>query len=959
MSQGSPEQSSPPDTNPAAERGTPRRIAVVPHTHWDREWYEPFQVFRLKLVRMVDELLDQLEQDSSYSHFLLDGQLAVIDDYLEIRPENEGRLRALAATGRLDLGPWYILMDEFLVSGETIIRNLQAGIRRGASFGGVMDVGYLPDMFGHVAQMPQILHEAGFHHAVVWRGVPSSVDRSAFLWRAPDGSLVRAEYLVAGYGIGAALPDDAKSLVRRLRATTEEFASFLRPDDALLLMNGTDHHPPQPWLGRVVAEANQIQGEFELAITSLPNYLSAASTDDLTEWTGELRSGSRSDLLMGVGSNRVDVKQAAARAERSLEQMAEPLSALFLPAAEWPEPFLRLAWTLMVRNSAHDSICACSTDDVVDAVLHRYAEARHIGESLAAEALDTIARSMATPGPVAVNPSARDRSGLVEAVVTAAGEVGPNVQVLSERLGLPGSITLDGVTVRSMLGLIHGSQIEADSYITDVSLAEDEDGLEISVAIGTEEREGVPVEEIKRELFTRLTARPDTQVRLTLDQPPVRRILARQQAVPGFGWAHITPAELSHPVRVLEPGSGARAPEHEDQAGPRDEPGNRGGPTHPGGPGQVGEPGVTLTNGLVTVVVDSQTGTFSVDGVAGYGQLVDSGDHGDTYNYSPPAHDTVVDAPETVAVAVGEQGPVRGTVTITSTFAWPDRVDGDSKSRVGRHVVEVVTALELRADEPTVRVHTTFVNPSRDHRLRVHLPLPEPSRTSLAESAFTVVERGLVAEGRAEEFGTPTFPSRRFVSSGGLTVVHEGLVEYELIDIDDRGGAEGAEDHGGGDGAHDGVARTLALTLLRSTGMLSRLGMSTRPLTAGPMTPLEGPQLIGPVSVRYALAVGDVDPYAMAEDVLVPLATRPSFGGGGRPDRGSALTVSGGEVSAVRREAGRLEVRVFNPRPVAARIDIPSRSGWLIDLRGRPVTPFEGGFDLRAQGIATVRLDEG
>jgi mannosylglycerate hydrolase len=162
--------------------GGRRRVAVVPHTHWDREWYAPFQSFRLKLVQLVDGLLDLLERDSSYTHYLLDGQLAVIDDYLEIRPEHEGRLRDLAASGRLSIGPWYVLMDEFLVSGETIVRNLQAGMARGAAFGGVMEVGYLPDMFGHVAQMPQILAEAGFDDAVVWRGVPSTVDRSTW-WR--------------------------------------------------------------------------------------------------------------------------------------------------------------------------------------------------------------------------------------------------------------------------------------------------------------------------------------------------------------------------------------------------------------------------------------------------------------------------------------------------------------------------------------------------------------------------------------------------------------------------------------------------------------------------------------------------------------------------------------------------------------------------------------------------------
>ena len=907
------------DNQHAAKEGRPadgthgatRRIAVVPHTHWDREWYDPFQTFRLKLVRLIDGLLDLMEQDSSFRHFLLDGQLAVIDDYLEIRPEHEERLRALTTAGRISVGPWYILMDEFLVSGETIIRNLQAGIRRGSAFGGVMEVGYLPDMFGHIAQMPQLLSEAGFAHTVVWRGVPSAVDRTAFHWRAPDGSTVRAEYLVAGYGNGAALPDDAKALVRRLQAMADEFGSFLSPDDTVLLMNGTDHLHPQPWLGRVIGEANQMQTEFDLAITSLPDYLAGAPSDHLPEWHGELRSGWRSNLLMGVGSNRVDVKQAASRAERSLEKLAEPLSALFLPPEAWPAAFLDLAWKLVVRNAAHDSICACSADDVVDAVLHRYAEARHIGEGLTEEALAAVARSMASAGPVVVNPSAGDRSGLVEVVVPAAGTPSPDVQVLSERSGIPGSITLDGETVRNMLGLIQGARIDTDAYITDVTLTEDDTGLDITLAIGTEARDGVPVEEVKRELFTRLIARPDTEVRLVIDQPPARRMLARQQSVPGFGWSRFTPAPLAHPVAV----DGEAAT------------------------------GVTLSNGLVTVVVDPTDGTFSLDGVPGYGRLVDSGDFGDTYNYSPPAHDAVVDHPDSVSVALGDRGPVRATAVITSTYTWPDRVDEASNSRVGSHRVPVTTTIEIRADEPVVRVETCFINPSRDHRVRVHLPLPRPAPTSRAECAFAVVERGLTAEGRAEEFGTPTFPSRRFVSSGGLTVVHEGLLEYELVDIE------------GADRGDQPKAATLALTLLRSTGMLSRLGMSTRPLPAGPMTPIEGPQLLGPITARYALAVGDIDPYRMADDVLVPLATTASFGGGSRPDQGSALTVGGAEVSAVRRDAGRLEVRVFNPLSHQTTVEIPGRSGWLVDLRGRSVAPFEGQFELRGHGIATARLD--
>src|SRR3984957_6932908 len=408
----------------------PRHVAIVPHTHWDREWYEPYQTFRMRLVDMLDKLIPFLERDPSYARFLLDGQMAVVDDYLEVRPEAESRLRALAATGRLTMGPWYALMDEFLISGETIIRDLQLGFKKGAAFGGVMEVGYLPDMFGHVAQMPQILRLAGFEHAVVWRGVPSKVQQSGFWWESPDGSSVRAEYLMTGYGNGAAIGDDAKALVSRIADHIEEVGSFLI--DGLLFMNGTDHQEPQPWLGRVVAEANAIQDEYDIEITSLADYLATAPTEDLVKWSGELRSGCRANVLMGVASDRVDVKFAAAVTERQLERRAEPFAALFQTVEDWPARLLEIAWTGVVQNAAHDLICACSVDDVVDAVLRRFAEARHIGQALADEALAALASAMAAPGPVVVNPCAADRGGMVEVVVTAAGQPGPDVQVLSE-----------------------------------------------------------------------------------------------------------------------------------------------------------------------------------------------------------------------------------------------------------------------------------------------------------------------------------------------------------------------------------------------------------------------------------------------------------------------------------------------------------------------------------------------
>ncbi|HTT85901.1 MAG TPA: hypothetical protein VMF60_00915 [Acidimicrobiales bacterium] len=885
----------------------------MPHTHWDREWYEPFQTFRLRLVRLVDTLLDLLEDDPSYGRFLLDGQMAVVDDYLEVRPHNEERIRALAASGRLSMGPWYILMDEFLVSGETIVRDLQLGLLRATAFGGAMQVGYLPDMFGHIAQMPQILRLAGFEHAVVWRGVPSVVDKSAFTWEAPDGSSVRTEYLVTGYGNGASIPDDAKALVRRIADHEKELGDFLV--DGMLFMNGTDHQEPQPWLGRVVAEANQIQDDYEVEVTTLADYLSRAPAAGLPRWRGELRSGARANVLMGVSSNRVDVKRAAAGAERALERRAEPLCALFLPAERWPASLLDLAWREMVRNSAHDSVCACSVDEVVDAVLVRYAEARRIADGLAEQALGALTRSLADPGPTVVNPSARLRTGTVE-VIIQGDEVPAGTQTLPEApgaFGIPrgmGPLTLDAATVRTILGMLpNGSQIDTHTWIQDVRVDEDDSGIDITIAFGTEERFDVPIASIKQDIYTRLGARPDSIVRIAIDQPPIRRVLARVAGAPGFGWTRFAVVEPAHPVQVSD-----------------------------GGP----DGDVVMTNGLVTVALDATDGTFSVDGIAGFGRLVEGGDHGDSYNYSPPAGDSIVATPDHVTLTVTERGPVRAVATVTARYRWPDHVDGVTRARVGEVSAEVTTDIELHADERVVRVSTRFVNPASDHRVRVHLPLPTPAEGSDAECAFAVVHRGLEAEGRPDELGLPTFPSRRFVSAGGLTVAHEGLLEYELVDMET--GPSGPR------------ARTVALTLLRSTGMLSRLGMAYRPLPAGPLTPVEGLQLRGrTIEARYALCLGCEDPYAMVDDVFLPLEVAYPTGGGWRPAAGSELEVHGAEVSAVRRQAGMLEVRVFNPRDQECTVSLGARTGWLVDLRGRTLGPVDGSFALRPFGIATVR----
>jgi mannosylglycerate hydrolase len=266
----------------------------------------------------------------------------------------------------------------------------------------------------------------------------------------------------------------------------------------------------------------------------------------------------------------------------------------------------------------------------------------------------------------------------------------------------------------------------------------------------------------------------------------------------------------------------------------------------------------------------------------------------------------------------------------------------------------VRTVLELQAGEDVVRVTEEVDNAARDHRLRVLFPLPRPATGSRAECAFDVVERGLVAEGGLTEAPLATYPSRRFVCAGGLTVVHEGLNEYELLlaetdddtDTDAEGGATP-------------LADTLALTLLRCTGMLSQGPMATRPMPAGPLDPLEGPQLQGRHVLRYAVRLGEHAPHALADQVLLPLLLAPAAdhrGGPAAPAEGQALEITGAEVAAVLRQGERLEVRVFNPTDAEVVVHVPGRSGQVVDLLGRPLEPFEDWFTLRAHGIATALL---
>ncbi|MDB5099956.1 MAG: hypothetical protein JWM80_4377 [Cyanobacteria bacterium RYN_339] len=365
------------------------KIVVVPHTHWDREWYQPFELFRMRLVRLIDGLLELFATDPRYTHFMLDGQSIVLEDYVAIRPEREAELKALIASGQVAVGPWYVLPDEFLVSGEAIVRNLQLGMALARRFGRSMELGYLPDSFGHVAQMPQIFQGFGFDAGTLWRGVADDVPGLEWLWEAPDGSQIYVQWLDGGYGNFANLPGHEAEAFERLQAEVARLGASAR-SGVRLLMNGSDHLMPQRQLPDFLEGFRRRAPDWEIVQAPITEAIAAArwGAGELAVVRGELRSAARSHLLPGVLSARAYLHQANVEAQTLLERWVEPFSAL-APRA-YPVAMLRHAWKTLLQNHPHDSICGCSVDAVHQEMMTRFAQVGQVGGQLRQEALAAL-----------------------------------------------------------------------------------------------------------------------------------------------------------------------------------------------------------------------------------------------------------------------------------------------------------------------------------------------------------------------------------------------------------------------------------------------------------------------------------------------------------------------------------------------------------------------------------------
>ncbi|MEA2660501.1 MAG: 2-O-(6-phospho-alpha-D-mannosyl)-D-glycerate hydrolase, partial [Chloroflexota bacterium] len=394
----------------------PWRAFIVPHTHWDREWYERFESFRARLVPMVGSLLDLLEREPRFTSFTFDGQTIPLEDHLAVRPADRPRIEALVRADRLLIGPWYVLADLLLVSGESIVRNLQEGLRVAGSFGRASRVAYVADPFGHPAQLPQVLRGFGYDSYVFARGVGDEGEElgSEFRWEAPSGDRVLASHQVAHYDNALPLvaePPEWKpvaDVARRVRKTLPRIIDRTAPyaaGDALLFMVGTDHTPAFESLPDAVDAIRQVAPRTTARISTLEEFVAALPVPRGV-FGGEMVSGKYRPILRGVNSTRAWIKQENAACERLLLERCEPLDAF---AGGGARTTLRSLWRTLLENHPHDSICGCSIDAVHDLDMRpRFARVRADGERLVADLSAELSGPGAAPIVWSALPWARD-----------------------------------------------------------------------------------------------------------------------------------------------------------------------------------------------------------------------------------------------------------------------------------------------------------------------------------------------------------------------------------------------------------------------------------------------------------------------------------------------------------------------------------------------------------------------
>lgn len=902
-------------------------IILVPHTHWDREWYQTFQQFRIRLVHTVNKLLDILDRDPAFRHFMLDGQTIVLDDYLEVEPEQEERLKAYIRSGRILVGPWYLQPDEFLVGGESLVRNLQIGSQQAAEFGGTMRVGYVPDCFGHIAQLPQILQGFGIDNAVFWRGVGAEARQSEFYWAAPDGTSVLVIHLAdaLGYSNARMMPLAPAEFATRV----EMLAASILPKattNTLLFMNGSDHLEPQDGLPATIAAANElllhIKPEHEkilaqighyaqngaakhldgmhVRIGTLPQYIEAVrqhiavngQEEALQTLSGEMRSSQYSHLLPSVLSTRMWIKQQNTANEHLLVNWVEPLTAwAWKLGASYPAGLVRLAWKYLLQNHPHDSICGCSIDQVHRENAVRFAQSQQVAESVLAQAMQHIVEHVDTRAPfaspqtgskpasiVVFNPAPGPRTEAVQAVVQFPGSLKDAVVVDEQGRHVPfhvvnrwrqeiGSMPIARETLAAAVALMGvqapGEFTRMAEGMVTTTLGQPEGAYGI-MHIHIDTEQQAGVAFVEVMIAPRGNL-PDNENELLASERQMLQVIERED----IHTLETTVVDQAHEtidfVAADVPPYGLKTFWVYPRGLQVD-----GSPTSSASLSSLVSQPNSIENEYYRVEANAEDGTLTVtdkqSGVvfSGLNRFVDGGDVGDLYNYCPPKQDTLVSQPvEPPKIELTGSGPVRATLRISGRWSLPVACSSSRAERSSRMTICHITS-EVSLVPGVRRIDMHTSVENKAKDHRLRVQFPVPYMVETVAAEGTFEVRSRpIAAARPENVHEWSEEPVNTFPQKRFVDISNGTIGLGILN---RGLPE-YEVITEGPGLAEGQRMAIAITLLRCVEWLSRGDLTTRRGHAGPMELTPEAQCLGQHVFDYALVFHSGD--WAAEEALV------------------------------------------------------------------------------------------
>ncbi len=703
-----------------------KHLHFISHTHWDREWYMPFEAHRFKLVEFFDRLLHTLDTDPSFKSFHLDGQAVVIEDYLEVRPQMREKIEKYIAEGRLISGPWYILQDEYLVDGESNVRNMLVGRQVSAEYGKVCDIGYFPDAFGNIGQAPQILRGFDIDCVAFGRGVSErhgdrldtgeenyGKARTEIIWRSPDGSEVNGATFLRWYNNANEIPSDPEKAAERITAIANSLEQCSTAPH-LLLLNGCDHQPVQTDIGQIIETLNADGYEHELIHSTYRDYFDAILPyrDRFGIFVGEL-DGEYSDgwgTLANTASARIYLKQYNRQCEAMLEKNAEPLSVAshLFAGTQVDRDYFRFLWKNLLKNHPHDSICGCSLDDVHSEMVTRFKKVLAAGGELVKE----------------------EKAAFMAAVNT-------------ETLGTPYAVTVfNPAGYKSSEAVTVTLDLPKDTAVTagDIAVLDGETVIPADVRdIGVVFDYILPKDAFRVPFYTH-------RFELTF----------RAADVPAAGYK-------SFGVLV----DGSKTASDSDLL--------------------VYKKGIANKRLRVkfnadgsAVVTDRKTGAEYTTGI-----FCDSGDIGNEYNYRE-TKDHVRVTTEGVRAKVELVSASAASVTFKATHLMkiPSGVDFETRCRTGECEMKVENYFTLREGARRLDMKTVIHNNAENHRLVVLTRHGISSDLLLAEGQFDIVEREITPW---EGWKNPTKPGKMTTFFGleddkrGVFVSGRGLNEYEVL----------------------------------------------------------------------------------------------------------------------------------------------------------------------------------